>query len=89
MSVLTKEEFALCHKIGERAANELGMNKVTVFMDTALCHEHAHRLRLEDYLNAPSQDFAHDVYGINAHLDHSTYKLTDLFCPRYAEPNRV
>lgn len=83
---LTKEEYDLCHQIAVRAEKELGFEQVTVFLDTSICHSEAHALKLEEYLNAPAGDFAHDVWGINQHLDHNTHKLTDLFCPRYAKP---
>lgn len=47
-------------------------------------------LNLPALLEANAQDFAHDVCGIIANMDRSTYPgtLTGLFWPRCAEPMR-
>ena len=82
---LSKEEYALCNKIAERSVNVCGFDKCTAFMDITICHSEAREIKLEDLLNAPLEDFAHDVFGINQHLDHDTHKLTDCFLPRYAK----
>lgn len=82
---LTKEEYALCNQIAERAVKELGFDKCTAFMDITICHSEAREMKLEELLNAPLEDFSHDVLGINQHLDHGTHKLTDCFLPRYAK----
>lgn len=54
-------------------------------MDITICHSEAREMKLEELLNAPLEDFSHDVLGINQHLDHGTHKLTDCFLPRYAK----
>lgn len=82
---LSKEEYALCNQIAERAVKELGFDKCTAFMDITICHSEAREMKLEELLKAPLADFAHDVFGINQHLDHGTHKLTDCFLPRYAK----
>lgn len=82
---LSKEEYALCNKIAERAVKECGFDKCTAFMDITICHSEAREMKLEELLKAPLADFAHDVLGINQHLDHDTHKLTDCFLPRYAK----
>lgn len=82
---LSKEEYALCNKIAERAAKVCGFDKCTAFMDITICHSEAREMKLEELLNAPLEDFSHDVLGINQHLDHGTHKLTDCFLPRYAK----
>ena len=82
---LSKEEYALCNKIAERAVKECGFDKCTAFMDITICHSEAREMKLEELLKAPLADFAHDVFGINQHLDHDTHKLTDCFLPRYAK----
>ena len=82
---LTKEEYALCNKIAERAVKVCGFDKCTAYMDITICHSEAREMKLEELLNAPLMDFAHDVFGINQHLDHDTHKLTDCFLPRYAK----
>lgn len=82
---LSKEEYALCNQIAERAVKVCGFDKCTAFMDITICHSEARELKLEELLNAPLGSFAHDVFGINQHLDHDTHKLTDCFLPRYAK----
>lgn len=82
---LSKEEYALCNKIAERSVKECGFDKCTAFMDITICHSEAREINLEELLNAPLEDFSHDVLGINQHLDHDTHKLTDYFLPRYAK----
>ena len=82
---LSKEEYALCNKIAERSVKVCGFDKCTAFMDITICHSEAREIKLEDLLNAPLEDFSHDVLGINQHLDHDTHKLTDCFLPRYAK----
>ena len=82
---LSKEEYALCNQIAERAVKECGFDKCTAYIDITICHSEAIELKLEELLNAPLGSFAHDVFGINQHLDHDTHKLTDCFLPRYAK----
>ena len=82
---LSKEEYALCNQIAERSVKECGFDKCTAYMDITICHSEAREMNLEELLNASLEDFAHDVFGINQHLDHDTHKLTDCFLPRYAK----
>ena len=82
---LSKEEYAFCNKIAERAVKDCGFDKCTAFMDITICHSEAIEMKLEELLNAPLEDFSHDVFGINHHLNHDTHKLTDCFIPRYAK----
>ena len=82
---LSKEEYALCNQIAERSVKECGFDKCTAYMDITICHSEAREMKLEELLNAPLEDFAHDVFGINQHLDHGTHKLTDCLLARYAK----
>ena len=82
---LSKEEYALCNQIAERSVKECRLDKCTAFMDITICHSDAIEIKLEELLNAPLEDFSHDVLGINQHLDHDIHKLTDCFLPRYAK----
>ena len=82
---LSKEEYALCNQIAERSVKVCGFDKCTAFMDITICHSEAREMKLEELLKAPLADFAHDMFGINQHLDHDTHKLTDCFLPRYAK----
>lgn len=52
-------------------------------MDITCAHEDC-GLRLDDLLAADGFNFAHDVFGINRHIDHATLKLTNCFRPRFA-----
>ena len=82
---LSKEEYALCNQIAERSVKECGFDKCTAYMDITICYSEAREMKLEELLNAPLEDFAHDVLGINQHLYHDIHKLTDCFLPRYAK----
>lgn len=82
---LSKEEYALCNQIAERSVKECGLDKCTAFMDITICHSEVIEIKLEELLNAPFEDFSHDVLGINQHLYHDIHKLTDCFLPRYAK----
>jgi len=56
---------------------------VTVEMDIAAVHVTC-PLDLERMAAGADFDLAHDVYGINRHLDRDTGELRDFFCPRFA-----
>lgn len=58
-----------------------GFDKKTVRMDLTACHE-VNSLNLKKLLEAPENDFLHDIRGINRHLDHGTGELQDCFWPR-------
>ena len=57
--------------------------KRTFLMDLMATHENC-PLRLTELLIADDGNFAHDVFGINRHLDRTTRQLQDCFLPRYA-----
>lgn len=76
-----KHEAALA--IVRRAHRELGMDKATVALDLAYCMKHQ-ALDLEQLYNFSNFDFAHDILGIHANLNHSTYELENCFLPRCA-----
>lgn len=59
-------------------------NKVNTLMDLTAAHANGCPLRLRDLLDADDFNFAHDLYGIDRHLDRTTGKLTDMFRPRFA-----
>jgi len=52
-------------------------------MDLTCAHNDC-GLRLDELLAADDFNFAHDVFGINRHLDHETLELKDHFRPRFA-----
>jgi hypothetical protein len=83
MEIRHMHDHELIGHIGRRAVSLLGWRQFDVVMDIDVCHEHC-ALDLARLLNASDSDFAHDVVGINAHLDHDTGELTDGFHPRFA-----
>jgi hypothetical protein len=70
--------YALEHRIA-------GYDVQTAAMDITACHLNGCPLRLRDLLNADDFNFAHDLFGINRHLNHETGKLEHCFRPRFAE----
>jgi hypothetical protein len=86
---VSKEEHALIDRIAERAKQiarrqgvEYSWHHAT--MDVTACHANGNPLRLSDLLAADDFNFTHDVFGIAAHLDHETGRLTGCFRPRYS-----
>jgi len=55
-----------------------------VMMDITATHCNGNPLRLNDLLNADDFNFAHDLIGIQQHIDRRTGKLQDCFVPRYS-----
>lgn len=83
---MSKDEKVLIMKIAERA-DEMGLlmfDRISLVMDIEVAHAEV-GLRLDDFLNADDENFAHDVVGIQKHIDRHRKKLTDLFLPRYAK----
>jgi hypothetical protein len=62
------------------------INKMGLTMDITACHANGNPLRLDDLLAADRLNFAHDVFGIQDHLDRKTGKLRDCFLPRFSQP---
>lgn len=54
-------------------------------MDLRACHLNGCPLQLQELLDADDANFAHDVWGIQRHLDRNTGQLTGHFLPRFAE----
>ncbi len=90
MPNVSEYEFDLIHKIAVRAremaeARGAAVDQMTLMMDLESAHIDC-PLKLDELLRAEPFDFSHDVSGIQAHMDRSTYpgKLTGCFLPRYA-----
>ena len=82
---VTKEQLNLIEKIAEKVISKNpGFDKLDIEMDLTYCIEGGCSLRLEDMLKADDFNLLHDICGINGHLDHFTYKLTNGFWPRFA-----
>lgn len=57
---------------------------MTLGMDITATHANGCPLDLAGLLDAEDFDFAHDVAGIQRHIDRRTGALLDCFLPRYA-----
>lgn len=82
-----KRALQLQAKVCQRAETQLPgwiQQRITTMMDLDSCPN----LDLRELLKAPIQDFAHDMFGIAAHMDRTQYPghLTDCFEPRYNRP---
>ena len=82
----TREEARLIMGIAKRTAAHAahGFDLLACEMDITACHANGCPLDLARLLAAEDFNFAHDVYGIMAHIDRSTGKLRDCFLPRFA-----
>ena len=78
---VTPKECLTIRKIEERAAR-LGLRPTSVAMDITAVHANDAPLKLTKLLKSSDFDFAHDICGINLHLDRKTGKLQNLFIPR-------
>jgi hypothetical protein len=90
---LTREEHEASEKIARRflalgflALTDLpSFTPLDIVMDLSAVHAHT-PLRLEELAEADDFNLAHDVCGIQRHLDRRTGKLGGCFVPRYAVP---
>lgn len=81
-----KEEFETIVKICERA-EEMGISageRMTLIMDLDTTNEII-GLNLEGLLAADDMNFAHDIIGIQRHINRKTKEMDDFFVPRYAK----
>lgn len=72
-------------KIVERAKerNLLASDKLSLTMDLD-CVSEKYNLVLQALLKADDFNFAHDIVGIQNHLNRRTRELEDCFLPRFA-----
>ncbi len=82
------EEQQVVNQIVARAAQVEALrgarlDRLSLEMDLAAVHTHT-PLRLDDLFAADDFDFAHDVRGIQRHIDRKTGLLMDHFLPRFA-----
>lgn len=81
--------LATIKQIADRAVHvyaqyDTRIDRMTIVMDLTACHFSGQKLRLDDLLAADAVDFVHDISGINRHLNHKTYELTNGFSPRFS-----
>lgn len=77
-------------KIADRAVDlyaqhDVRVERLDVLLDVMVCHFEAQPLRLDELLLADDMNFAHDIGGINRHLDRENRVLTDCFSPRFSQ----
>lgn len=75
---IMKRAAKMCIDLGQRYPN------MDILMDVDACHSNGCPLNLQGLLEAADADFAHDVFGIRAHINRRTGQLEDCFLPRYA-----
>lgn len=80
-----RRDTALIDRIVERAAASglLGSDRLSLEMDLTATHLNGCPLDLGALLGADEFNFAHDVCGIQRHIDRNTGKLTRCFLPRF------
>jgi hypothetical protein len=85
----TAAEREIVNAIVERAIDaNIYDDAIDAHMDLSATHVHC-PLRLAELRDADQFNFAHDMYGIQGHLDRSTGKLTRCLLPRFAAPPTV
>lgn len=80
-------DCALVGKIVDRAVllarkHQQKMNRLSTRMDLLACHANGNPMDFAKLLAADDFNFAHDVLGIERHLDRETGKLQNFFSPR-------
>jgi len=81
----TEEDVMLIRDIVKRAVKFMPrLDTMSVSMDLQACHTCGNPLKLAELLAASDGDLAHDVSGINRHLDRETGKLGGCFSPRFS-----
>lgn len=53
-------------------------------MNVSACHASGNPLRLADLLAADDFNFAHDIFGIDRHINHENGRLDNCFVPRFS-----
>lgn len=85
----SNEENDLIRRIVDRALGLRIGDRMSITMDVIATHANGNPLRLADLLAADDFNFAHDMYGINRHLNRETGKLEDFFSPRFTRQEKT
>lgn len=93
MPTTKTDEIFLMNRIMDRAF-ELNVGythgknaRLTMFMDLENANQHI-PLDFEKLLAFDNFNFAHDICGIQAHMNRATGKIEDCFLPRCAKPSK-
>ena len=82
---LEAADVTVIRDIAKRAVSAgLANDVMAATMDLQACHTCGNPLDLAGLLAAKPGDFAHDITGINAHLDHDTGELGECFRLRFS-----
>lgn len=83
--MIDREKMVLITQIVERAdkLELLKSDRLNFMIDMEVATE-TFNLDLERMLNADNQNFAHDVVGIQNHINRDTKEFEGLFLPRFA-----
>ena len=82
----SREDYCTIRKIVDRVVKEKIMtrNRIDVEMDIIAAHLNGCPLDLGKLLEVDTFSFAHDIQGIQDHLDRTTGEMKDCFLPRCA-----
>ena len=85
MKANSKKQFLMINKIIERAykLELVASDRFTLYMDLEVADD-IFNLRLDDFLNSDNGNFAHDICGIQNHIDRQTKTILDCFVPRFS-----
>lgn len=77
----------LIARVVDRAAKRKLMmdDRLALTMDLSASHANGTPIDFQKMLDAPAVDFAHDILGIQRHLNRQTGKLENCFVPRCAK----
>lgn len=80
-----KERFELIVKIAKRADEKglMGKDRFTLITDLEYADKQFN-LRLDELLHADGFNFAHDIVGIQNHINRETGEIENIFLPRYS-----
>lgn len=86
---VNSDDARLLHLIAKRAVHMAAANGfvypiIDADMDLTACHANGCTLKLTALLTADDSNFAHDVFGIQRHIDRASGKLQNCFLPRFA-----
>ena len=82
---MTKERIETIIEIAKRAEDLdlLMFERISLLMDLEIADKEFN-LRLNDLLNTDDFNFAHDIVGIQRHIDRRERKMDTSFLPRFA-----
>lgn len=93
MSTIKKEDEArrarmqLIAAIAKRAESECKFPRIVAILDVDYADQDV-GLDLDKLLAFDAFNFAHDIFGINKHMNHQTFKLDNCFLPRSTRPSK-